>query len=323
MTTRPRRDVVARLVSNKRSSYKEESFDSSSESSEEVVQLPDVEDRSYEQVQEEAGRCSHGPPTDYPCHICCYNKWNKTRRLEQPSVEKAKGKLAAGGDNDVILIKATSEPLIGGSNAETRESVKSKEKKREHSEASGRDGADILFDGFKVGHKAKKTDDGGLEKPTKVGGKSYTYNSLPGITITNLGPPQASSGSKGAKEHITQQEQEEMVKIVKKTNWAEVFRLSGVAIAKPATATTGKEEVTLEEADQVGQTFKEWECSFCTFHNTEEDLNTCRMCRGERNKTCQEEKTTLGDIMGKQCPACTLINKSDCKTCAACDGVLH
>ena len=35
MTTRPRRDVVARLVSNKRSSYKEKSSDSSSESSEE------------------------------------------------------------------------------------------------------------------------------------------------------------------------------------------------------------------------------------------------------------------------------------------------
>jgi len=326
MTTRPRRDVVARLVSNKRSSYKEKSSDSSSESSDEevVVQLPDIEDRSYEKVQEEAGRCSHGPPTDYPCHICCYNKWNKTRRLEQPGVEKAKGKpTAAGGDHEVILTKATSEPLTGGSNAETRESVRSKEKKREHSEERGRDGADVLFDGIKIGHKAKKTDDGGFEKPTKVGGKSYTYNSLPGITITNLGPPQASSASKGSKEPITPQEQEEMVKIVKKTNWAEVFRLSGVAIAKPATATTGKEEVTLEEADQVGQTFKEWECSFCTFHNTEEDLNTCRMCRGERNKTCQEEKTTLGDIMGKQCPACTLINKSDCKTCAACDGVLH
>ena len=213
MTTRPRRDVVARLVSKKRSSYKEESSESSSESSEEeVVQLPDVEDRSYEQVQEEAGRCSHGPPTDYPCHICCYNKWNKTRRLEQPGVEKAKGKpTAAGGDHEVILTKATNEPLTGGSNAETRESVKSKEKKREHSEERGRDGADVLFDGIKIGHKAKKTDDGGLEKPTNAGGKSYTYNSLPGITITNLGPSQASSASKGAKEHITPQEQEEMV----------------------------------------------------------------------------------------------------------------
>ena len=58
MTTRPRRDVVARLVSKKRSSYKEESSESSSESSEEeVVQLPDVEDRSYEQVQEGAALC--------------------------------------------------------------------------------------------------------------------------------------------------------------------------------------------------------------------------------------------------------------------------
>ena len=245
MTTRPRRDVVARLVSKKRSSYKEESSDSSSESSdeEEVVQLPDVEDRSYEKVQEEAGRCSHGPPTDYPCHICCYNKWNKTRKLEQPGVEKARGKpTAAGGDHEVILTKATSEPLTGGSNAETRESVKSKEKKREHSEERGRDGADVLFDGIKIGHKAKKTDNGGFEKPTKVGGKSYTYNSLPGITITNLGPPQASSASKSANEHITPQEQEEMVKIVKKTNWAEVFRLSGVT---PASATTGKEEASV------------------------------------------------------------------------------
>ena len=63
MTTRPRRDVVARLVSNKRSSYKEKSSESSSESSDEevVVQLPDVEGGSHEQVQEEAGRCSHGP----------------------------------------------------------------------------------------------------------------------------------------------------------------------------------------------------------------------------------------------------------------------
>ena len=244
MTTRPRRDVVARLVSKKRSSYKEESSESISENSEEeVVQLPDVEDRSYEQVQEGAGRCSHSPPTDYPCHICCYNKWNKTRRLEQPGVEKAKGKpTAAGGDHEVILTKATSEPLTGGSNAETRESVKSKEKKREHSEERGRDGADVLFDGIIIGHKAKKTDDGVFEKPTKVGGKSYTYNSLPGITITNLGPPQASSASKGAKEPITPQEQEEMVKIVKKTNWAEVFRLSGVA---PASATTGKEEASV------------------------------------------------------------------------------
>ena len=247
MTTRPRRDVVARLVSNKRSSYKEKSSDSSSESSEEeVVQLPDVEDRSYEQVQEEAGRCSHGPPTDYPCHICCYNKWNKTRRLEQPGMEKAKGKLtAAGGDHDVISIKATSEPLAGGNNAERGESVKSKENKREHSEERGRDGADILFDGIKIWHKAKKTDDGGFEKPTKVGGKSYTYNSLPGITITNLGPPQASSASKGASEPITPQEQEQMLKIVKKTNWAEVFRLSGVTLAKPASATTGKEEASV------------------------------------------------------------------------------
>merc|ERR1719470_708647 len=238
MTTRPRRDVVARLVSNKRSSYKEESSDSSSESSdEEVVQHPDVEDGSYEQVQEEAGRCSHGPPTDYPCHICCYNKWNKTRRLEQPGVEKAKGKpTAVGGDNDLILIKTTSEPLAEGNNAETRESVKSKEKKREHSEERGRDGADVLFDGIKIGHKAKKTDGGGFEKPTKVGGKSFTYNSLPGITITNLGPPQASSASKSSKEPITPQEQEEMVKIVKKTNWAEVFRLSGVTLAKPVSA---------------------------------------------------------------------------------------
>ena len=248
MTTRPRRDVVARLVSNKRSSYKEKSSESSSESSDEevVVQLPDVEGGSHEQVQEEGGRCSHGPPTDYPCHICCYNKWNKTRRLEQPGVEKAKGKLtAAGGDHDAILIKATSEPLAGGNNAETRESVKSKEKKREHSEERGRDGADVLFDGIKIGHKAKKTDDGGFEKPTKVGGKSYTYNSLPGITITNLGPPQASSASKGAKEPITPQEQEQMLKIVKKTNWAEVFRLSGVTLAKPASATTGKEEASV------------------------------------------------------------------------------
>jgi len=330
MTTRPRRDVVARLVSNKRSSYKEKSSDSSSENSEEeVVQLPEVEDRSYEQVQDEAGRCSHGPPTDYPCHICCYNKWNKTRRLEQPGVEKDKSKLAAaGGDHDVISIKATSGPSAGGNNAETRESVKSKDKKKEYSKERGRDGADVLFDGIKIEQKAKKTDDGGFEKPTKVGGKSYTYNSLPGITITNLGPPQASSASKGAEKPITPrgylwpQEQEQMVEIVKKTNWAEVFRLSGVAIAKPASATTGKEEVTLEEADQVGHTLKEWECSFCTFLNNEEDFKICRMCRGERNNTCQEEKTTLGDIMGKQCPACTLINKPDCKTCAACDGVL-
>ena len=158
-------------------------------------------------------------------------------------MEKAKGKLAAaGGDHDSILIKATSEQLAGGNNAETRESVKSKEKKREHSEERGRDGADVLFDGIKIGHKAKKTDDGVFEKPTKVGGKSYTYNSLPGITITNLGPPQASSASKSAKEHITPQEQEEMVKIVKKTNWAEVFRLSGVT---PASATTGKEEASV------------------------------------------------------------------------------
>ena len=247
MTTRPRRDVVARLVSNKRSSYKEKSSDSSSESSEEeVVQLPDVEDRSYEQVQEEAGRCSHGPPTDYPCHICCYNKWNKTRRLEQPGVEKAKGKLtAAGGDHDLTFIKGKSEPSAGSNDAETRESVKSKEKKREHSEERGRDGADVLFDGIKIGHKAKKTDDGGFEKPTKVGGKSYTYNSLPGITITNLGPPQASSASKGAKEPITPQEQEQMLKIVKKTNWAEVFRLSGVTLAEPVSATTGKEEASV------------------------------------------------------------------------------
>ena len=247
MTTRPRRDVVARLVSNKRSSYKEKSSESSSESSDEevVVQLPDVEDGSYEQVQEEAGRCSHGPPTDYPCHICCYNKWNKTRRLEQPGVEKAKGKLTAAGGNHDVKIKATSEALAGGNNAERGESVKSKVKKREHSEERGRDGADVLFDGIKIGHKAKKTDDGGFEKPTKVGGKSYTYNSLPGITITNLGPPQASSASKGASEPITPQEQEQMLKIVKKTNWAEVFRLSGVTLAKPASATTGKEEASV------------------------------------------------------------------------------
>merc|ERR1719474_693438 len=136
------------------------------------------------------------------------------------------------------------------------------------------------------------------------------------------GPPQTSSASKGAQEPITPQEQEQMFNIVKKTNWAEVFRLSGVTLAEPMSATTMKEEVTLEEADQVGQTLKEWECSFCTFLNSEEDFKICRMCRGERNSTYQEAKTTLGDMMGKQCPACTLINKPDCKTCAACDGVL-
>ena len=67
-------DVVARLVSRKSSSGKEEQECpvvedkeeiSESSSGKEEQEYPVVEDISYEQVQE-AGRCSHGPPTDYP-----------------------------------------------------------------------------------------------------------------------------------------------------------------------------------------------------------------------------------------------------------------
>ena len=219
MTTRPRRDVVARLVSKKRSSYKEESSESISENSEEeVVQLPDVEDRSYEQVQEGAGRCSHSPPTDYPCHICCYNKWTMTRRLEQPGVEKAEGNLgAASGDHDVTMIEATNEPLAGGNSAETRENVNSTKTRKEDSEEGGRDGADILFDGTIVGPlgcKAKKIHDEvkNGEKPNVIKGLATTV--------------------KAAKGSIKPHEEDQVKNIVKNTKWAEVFRSSGVIISK-------------------------------------------------------------------------------------------
>ena len=108
-------DVVARLVSRKSSSGKEEQECpvvedkeeiSESSSGKEEQECPVVEDKeetsesksgkgeqeytvvediSYEHFQEEAGRCSHGPPTDYPCHICCYNRWTMTRRPEPPA----------------------------------------------------------------------------------------------------------------------------------------------------------------------------------------------------------------------------------------------
>ena len=212
-TARPRLlDIVARLVSRK-----EKTSESSSGKAEQ--EYPVVEDISYEQVQEEAGRCSHGPPTDYPCHICCYNKWTMTRRLEQPGVEKAEGNLgAASGDHDVTMIEATNEPLAGGNSAETRENVKSTKTKREHSEGGGRDhGADILFDGITVGPlgcKAKKIND-----EVKTGEKP---NVIRGLATT----------VKAAKGSIAPQEEDQVKNIVKNTKWAEVFRSSGVTISK-------------------------------------------------------------------------------------------
>ena len=242
-------DVVARLVSRKSSSGKEEQecpvvedkeeiSESSSGKEEQVCpvvedkeetsesksgkgeqEYPVVEDISYEQVQEEAGRCSHGPPTDYPCHICCYNKWTMTRRLEQPGVEKAEGNLgAASGDHDVTMIEATNEPLAGGNSAETRENLKSTKTKREHSEEGGRDhGADILFDGTIVGPlgcKAKKIHDEvkNGEKPNVIKGLATTV--------------------KAAKGSIKPHEEDQVKNIVKSTKWAEVFRSSGVTISK-------------------------------------------------------------------------------------------
>ena len=195
---------------------KEETSESKSGKGEQ--EYPVVEEISYEQVQEEAGRCSHAPPTDYPCHICCYNRWTMTRRLEQPGVEKAEGNLgAASGDHDVIMIEATNEPLAGGNSAETRENVKSTKTRREHSEEGGRDGADILFDGTTVGPlgcKAKKIHD-----EVKTGEKP---NVIRGLATT----------VKAAKGSSAPQEEDQVKNIVKNTKWAEVFRSSGVTISK-------------------------------------------------------------------------------------------
>ena len=145
--------------------------------------------------------------------------WGLWRRLQQPSVEKAEGNLgAASGDHDVIMIEATNEPLAGGNSAETRENVKSTKTRKEHSEEGGRDhGADILFDGITVGPlgcKAKKIND-----EVKTGEKP---NVIIGLATT----------VKAAKGSIAPQEEDQMKNIGTKTNWAEVFGSSGVAISK-------------------------------------------------------------------------------------------
>ena len=300
MASKNRRDVVARLVSKKlRSRTYLRPCSSSEEDNDCKVEEEDVE--SFENIQEKAGRCKHGPPTDYPCHLCCHQKWASTRRLDQPlMVERVKGR------NGIVIHKIGVEQLSEG---EIAGEVKSKEKKREHSEENR---GDILFDGISVGPKTKKANSG-----MKIDGKNYGFNVPPGVTITAGGslksktsstskstpnedlithistkdapitprdplkaniPPIfkelpnipisrkekdpgvtitagglsiKSNNSSTAKEVLFSskeaglyEEQEQLVEIVKKTNWAEVFRMAGVSIpGNPVPAPSSQDEV--------------------------------------------------------------------------------
>ena len=67
----------------------------------------------------------------------------------------------------------------------------------------------------------------------------------------------------------------------------------------------------------------DWECSFCTFLNSDEDQIRCKMCQGERNKSEGEGAGNDQMEVKKQCPFCTLLNLPHCKTCAACEGILN
>jgi len=324
MASKGRRDVVARLVSKKLrsrilkscSSSEEDSLENDSKVEEEHVE-------SLESIQEEAGRCKHGPPTDYPCHLCCHQKWVSARRLEQPLLDRGRGK-----EQESVL-------CIGGSEQVSRDiQAKSKEKKREHSEEKRGDCADILFDGITVGPKTKQTKLYGFNLPpgvTITHHQKFTHKEAPkqtkekdpGVTIAS-GDPLNSNDSSTANEvpikliPSLSEDQKQLREIVKKTDWAEVFRMSGMSVlGKPV---PGGDEVIIEDATKCDKTVEEWECTFCTFLNSGEDRIRCQMCQGERSEGGKSADQPGG--MQKQCPFCTLLNMPHREKCAACEGVL-
>jgi len=377
MASKNKRDVVARLVSKKlRSRIILGSCSSSEEDS--LDHEGKIEEKeSFESIQEKAGRCKHGPPTDYPCHLCCHQKWVSTRRLDQPLVDRENGR----GQGHIVHIGG-SEQLSGDVQA------KSKEKKREHSEETRGDKADILFDGITVGPKTKKAN-----SEMNTAGKNYGFNVPPGVTITAGGPlksktsytpndvvitpisakevtittgvpfkSETSSASKSTPNDLVitpilrkeatittggppnnsstlkevlitpmstkeaslhEEEQKQLKEIVKKTNWAEVFRMSGVSVLGKPVPAPSEAEVVVEGEFKRNKATKEWECTFCTFLNIGEDRTSCKMCQGERkNWQGGEVGEDLVEVK-KQCPFCTLLNLPHCKTCAACEGVLY
>merc|ERR1712181_137392 len=145
------------------------------------------------------------------------------------------------------------------------------------------------------------------------------------VTKTTGGPPLRTNSSSTLKEdlNITPSSTKEASlyeEIVKKTNWAEVFRMSGVSVlGKPVPV---EDEVIVEGDFKSAKVVQDWECSFCTFINGGKEQIRCKMCLGDRNKGQGEG---AGDDLAevkKQCPFCTLINMPHCKTCAACEGIL-
>jgi len=328
MASKGRKDVVARLVSRKLRSRILKSCSSSEEDSpanDGKVEEEYVE--SFESIGEEAGGCKHGPPTDYPCHLCCLKKWVSARRHDQPLVEGRKGK----GQGYVLRIS-------GSEQVPQNVQAKSKEKKREHSEENRGDCADILFDGITVGAKSKQAKTYGFnllpgvtithhQKSTHKEAPKQTKENGPGVTITT-GDPLKSNDSSTAKEVPTipipslSEKQKQLQEIVKKTDWAEVFRMSGVSVlGKPVQPVSGEDEVIIEDESKSDETVEEWECSFCTFLNSGEDRIKCGMCQGERSEG--GESAHQPEMQKKQCPFCTLLNKPHCEKCEACEGVLN
>jgi len=377
MASKNKRDVVARLVSKKlRSRIILGSCSSSEEDS--LDHEGKIEEKeSFESIQEKAGRCKHGPPTDYPCHLCCHQKWVSTRRLDQPLVDRENGR----GQGHIVHIGG-SEQLSGDVQA------KSKEKKREHSEETRGVKADILFDGITVGPKTKKAN-----SEMNTAGKNYGFNVPPGVTITAGGPlksktsytpndvvitpisakevtittgvpfkSETSSASKSTPNDLVitpilrkeatittggppnnsstlkevlitpmstkeaslhEEEQKQLKEIVKKTNWAEVFRMSGVPVLGKPVPAPSEDEVIVEGEFKSVKAMEEWECSFCTFLNIGEVRTSCKMCQQERKNGQGEEVGEDLVEVKKQCPFCTLLNLPHCKTCAACEGVLY
>merc|ERR1712112_919 len=268
-----KKDVVARLVSKKARSRIVRSCSSSEEDSLDKDDKVEEEEyvESFESIEEEAGRCKHGPPTDYPCHLCCHQKWVSARRLDQPFTDRGKGK------GQVFGISG-SEQVSGDVQA------RSKEKRREHSEESRGDCADILFDGITVGPKTKKANHGQYIGEKQAKG-CYGFNLPPGVTITShlkATHKEVPKKTKGNGVTITSlSNEQELREIVKKTNWAEVFRISGVSLhGKPEPPVSGEEEVIIEDEVKSGKR-EEWECTFCTFLNSEEAgiSSRCQMCQ--------------------------------------------
>jgi len=365
MASKSRRDVVARLVSKKlrsriyidsSSGSEEDSLGNEKHQVEEKGGFESIQEKAgrckkedFESIQEKAGQCKHGPPTDYPCHLCCHQKWVSTRKLDQPLLV-GRGNSRGQGH---VLHKGGSEQLSGDVKA------KSKKKERDHSEENQGDHADILFDGITVRPKTKKANNG-----MNIAGKGYSFNVPPGVTITAGGPlkSKTSSTSNSApndvvitpisskeatittdspplKTNSSSTPKEDLVitptstkeaslyeEIEKKTNWAEFFCISRVSVlGKPVPV---EDEVIVEGEFKSDKAVEDWECSFCTFINSgDEDQIRCNMCQKKRKSGQVEgEGEGAGDDlteMKKQCPFCTLLNLPHCMTCAACEGILN